>query len=295
MKNKNSLLIEDFIFQLRKAENTKKSYQRDLEIFNKYLSKDLSLDMSKLTQETVQMFIDALESGLIKNSKGSRYNPSSINRIFASIRSFCDYTEQRRCILDIDITKTPHISKQAAPKSIEVEDIERIRLKVANSRKASAQRDLAIVDMLQYTGIRVGELVTLTKDNIEYDKYLKEYSIHIVKSKNGESRKIPMSKGRFEKTIKRYLDSRNDDCEFLFINHRQKHLTTRSIQLLLQEYGITPHMLRHTFCTRLARDNESDPSMIAQLAGHSIAVAQRYTKPTMTQMSNAIDKAFTLE
>ncbi|MGN7942850.1 tyrosine-type recombinase/integrase [Metabacillus sp. 22489] len=184
----NSQLISEFVFQLNKAENTKKSYQRDLEILNRYLSKvDIRLD--QLTQPTVQRFIDALESGLIKNTKGNRYSPSSINRIFAAISVLCRYTNQRDCIKDIHINKAEHISQQA-PKSIEVEDVETIRLKVANSRKASAQRDIAIVDMLYLTGIRVGELVEIKREDITYDKHSKVYLVHVNKSKGGLSRKV---------------------------------------------------------------------------------------------------------
>ncbi|MGX2959495.1 tyrosine-type recombinase/integrase [Peribacillus sp. JNUCC 23] len=288
--NNNSKLIEEFIFQLRNAENTKKAYQRDLEVFNRYLSKvDISLD--QLTQPTVQMFITGLEDGTTKNKDKKRYSPSSINRIFAAIRVFCDYSNQRDCIKDIKINKTAHISQQS-PKSVEVEDIESIRLKIANSRKASTQRDLAIVDMLRLTGIRVSELVSLTKNDIEFDKRNKVYLVHINTSKGNKARVIPIQKDKYQ-YIARYLDSRNDDIEYVFINHRQKQLTTRSIQLLLKEYDITPHMLRHSFCTALARSS-NDLSMIANLAGHSVSVAQRYTVPTDKQKAEAIAKAFTL-
>ena len=287
----NSNLIEEFIFQLRKAENTKKAYQRDLEIFNRYLSK-VNISMDQLTQPTVQMFITGLEDGMTRNKDGKRYSPASINRIFASIRGYCDYSNQRDCVKDIRISKTAHIS-QLSPKSIDIEDIESIRLQIANSRKASSQRDLAIVDMLRLTGIRVSELVALTIDDIVYDKSRKLYSVHINTSKGNKARVIPIPKGKYQ-YIARYLDSRTDDVEYAFISQRQNQLTTRSIQLLLQEFGITPHMLRHSFCTTLARSS-NDLSMIAKLAGHSIAVAQRYTVPTDNQIAEAIEKAFTLD
>ncbi|MEC1155647.1 tyrosine-type recombinase/integrase [Cytobacillus horneckiae] len=287
----NKMLIEEFIFQLRKAENTKKAYQRDLEVFNQYLSK-VNISMDDLTQQTVQLFISSLENGSVKNTKGTRYSPSSINRIFAAICMYCDYSNQRKCVKEIDINKPSHISKQA-PKSIEIEDIEKIRLMVANSKKASSQRDLAIVDMLMLTGIRVGELVNLIKDDIEYSKRDKLYYIHINASKGDRARVIPINKDKF-KYISRYIDSRNDESEYVFISNRQSQLTTRSIQLMLKEFDITPHMLRHSFATRLARTG-NDLSMVADLCGHSITVAQRYTTPTDKQKAEAIAKAFTLD
>lgn len=292
IKEQNSQLIDDFIFQLKKAENTKASYKRDLELFNRYLSKT-NISINELNNNTVQMFIDALEQGSIRNKDGKKYSPSTINRIYAAIRTFCNYTNQHDAIKDIRITKTEHISK-LSPKSIEADEIETIRLRIANSRKPSAQRDLAIFDMLYLTGIRVSELVNLTKDDIEYDKSQKVYIVHIRDSKNEKARSIPILKDKFQ-YIKRYLDSRRDNVPYVFISQRQKQLTTRSIQMMLKEYGITPHMLRHTFCTRLARSNQYDLSMIASLAGHSITVAQRYTTPTEKQKAEAIAKAFSLD
>jgi len=292
IQEQNSQLIDEFIFQLNKAENTKASYKRDLELFNHYLSK-VNASLSQLNSNTVQMFIDALEQGSIRNKDGKKYSPSSINRIFAAIRTFCNYTNQRDAVTNIRITKTEHISK-LSPKSIETDEIEKIRLRIANSRKPSAQRDLAIFDMLYLTGIRVSELVNLTKDDIEYDKNQKVYIVHIRDSKNDKARSIPILKDKFQ-YIKRYLDSRRDNVPYVFISQRQKQLTTRAIQMMLKEYGITPHMLRHTFCTRLARSNQYDLSMIASLAGHSITVAQRYTTPTEKQKAEAIAKAFSLD
>ncbi|MCA1027335.1 tyrosine-type recombinase/integrase [Cytobacillus kochii] len=289
--NDNTKLIEDFIFQLRKAENTKKAYQRDLEVFNRYLSK-VNISINDLTQPTVQLFVSSLENGSVKNTKEKRYSPSSINRIFAAICMYCDYSNQRDCVKDIDINKPSHISKQS-PKSIEIEDIETIRLRVANSKKPSSQRDLAIVDMLKLTGIRVSELVNLTKDDIKYDKQDKIYYIHITTSKGDKARAIPIHKNGF-KYIARYLDSRNDESEYVFISNRKTKLSTRSIQLMLKEYDITPHMLRHSFATRLAREG-NDLSMIANMCGHSVAVAERYTQPTDKQKAEAIAKAFTLK
>lgn len=290
--NNNSKLIEEFIFQLRKAENTKKAYQRDLEIFNWYLSK-VDVSINHVSHNTIQMFIENLEAGTITNKDGKRYSPSSINRVYAAIRVYCQYSNQFEAIKDdIRINKPAHISQQS-PKSIEKDAIETIRSQVCNSRKASSQRDTAILDMLKLTGMRVSELVNLTKDDIIYDKKSKYYSIHINSSKGNKARIIPINKDRFS-YIKGYLDSRTDDVEYVFINHRNKQLTTRAIQLLLKEYDVTPHMLRHSFCTSLAR-NGNDLSMIANLAGHSIAVAQRYTVPTEKHKADAIDRALSLD
>lgn len=284
----NNELIEEFVFQLRKSENTKSNYKRDLQVFGRYLSNsDLSLD--KLTQPTVQMFIQGLEAGTVVGATGKVLGSTTINRIFASIRSYCDYTNQHEAIQDIVINKTQSISQQDS-KAVATKDIDSIRLRIANSRKPSTQRDLAMFDMLRSTGIRVSELVMLKLDDIEYNKKSKVYYISIRTSKGKVSRTVPIPKANFQ-YIQRYMDTRTDDCDSLFVSQRLKQLTTRSIQLLLKEYDITPHMLRHSFCTALARSG-TDLTTVAALAGHnSLETTRRYTNPTAEEKAAAVAKA----
>ena len=291
MQDYNSKLIEEYIFQLRKAENTKQSYKRDLQLLNKYLSDD-DLKIDRLSSTIVQLFIDALENGTIKTNKGERYKAASINRIYASIRSFCIYTEQFEAFKDIRITKTQHIS-ELTPKSVDVNYIESIRKRIGdrkNKPKLINYRDLAIIDMLRLTGMRVSELVDLKKADLTLKG--NPYLIHINKSKGKKVRDIPISKEKFQ-YIRRYLESRNDDSEYVFVSRSNKKLTTRTVQMLLNEYEITPHMLRHTLATELAKRGW-DLSTIARFLGNTVAVVQRYTIPTEKQMAEAAADIYTI-
>ncbi|MED0777875.1 tyrosine-type recombinase/integrase [Bacillus siamensis] len=291
MQDYNSKLIEEYIFQLRKAENTKQSYKRDLQLLNKYLSDD-ELRIDRLSSTIVQLFIDALENGTIKTNKGERYKAASINRIYASIRSFCIYTEQFEAFKDIRITKTQHIS-ELTPKSVDVNYIESIRKRIGdrkNKPKLINYRDLAIIDMLRLTGMRVSELVDLKKADLTLKG--NPYLIHINKSKGKKVRDIPISKEKFQ-YIRRYLEARNDDSEYVFVSRSNKKLTTRTVQMLLNEYKITPHMLRHTLATELAKRGW-DLSTIARFLGNTVAVVQRYTIPTEKQMADAAADIYTI-
>lgn len=291
MQEYNSKLIEEYIFQLRKAENTKQSYKRDLQLLNKYLSDD-DLKIDRLSSTIVQLFIDALENGTIKTNQGERYKAASINRIYASMRSFCIYTEQFEAFKDIRITKTQHIS-ELTPKSVDVNYIESIRKRIGdrkNKPKLINYRDLAIIDMLRLTGMRVSELVDLKKADLTLKG--NPYLIHINKSKGKKVRDIPISKEKFQ-YIRRYLESRNDDSEYVFVSRSNKKLTTRTVQMLLNEYEITPHMLRHTLATELAKRGW-DLSTIARFLGNTVAVVQRYTIPTEKQMADAAADIYTI-
>lgn len=125
-------MITYFNLKKQKTQNTKQSYRRDLQLFNKCLSDD-EIRIDRLSSTIVQLFIDALENGTIKTNRGERYRATSINRIYASIRSFCIYTEQYEAFKDIRITKTQHIS-ELVPESVDVYYIESIRKRIGDRK-----------------------------------------------------------------------------------------------------------------------------------------------------------------
>ncbi len=277
-------ILKDFLnssLVLKKAANTQKAYQRDLIAFNEYLTKyNMSLD--KLNDLGVQQYINQ-----IKTQDGKPASPATKNRVFASIRTFCNWSNQREAIEDITLPKLPPISKQPA-KGLSREEVTALRLSVANDHNPNKLRNLAIVDLLLYSGIRVNELVSLNRDNIKYHKGT--YIIKILETKNDEVRTVYIHSKQF-KYIKRYLDSRTDNEEALFLSGRGR-ISIRMVQTILNKYGIYPHLLRHTFCSTLARNNV-DIFTIASMSGHKdINVLRRYCLPTEQEMADTVAKAF---
>lgn len=276
-------MIESFLQSKQmqsKSDNTKKNYKRDLISFENYISK-YNVTLNSLNDLIVQEYLNHLNK--------EDFSPSTINRVYAAIRSFCHYSNQLHAVSDISITKVPHISKQEA-KGLTKEEITSLRLKIANDKNSTTRlRDQAIVDLLLYSGFRVSELVNLNKDDISYNKGT--YRIQIKETKNNESRLAFIDSKQF-KYIKRYLDSRDDNHEALFTSNRGR-ISIRMVQSILNNYGINPHLLRHTFCSILAREGV-DIFTIAQLAGHKdINTTRRYSNPTDKEMAELVSKAFT--
>jgi integrase/recombinase XerD len=274
-------MIEEFLQSKRmrnKSPNTLKNYKRDLINFNDYITKhNVTLDC--LNDMIVQQYLNKLMD---------KYSPSTINRMYAAIRSFCHYSNQLHAVEDIEIQSVPHISKQES-KGLNEEEITSLRLSIANDKSsATKQRDQAIVDFLLFTGCRVSELVNLNKNDITYNNGT--YTVHINESKTNQARKVFINSKQY-KYIKRYLDSREDNNEALFLSKRGR-ISIRMVQTVLNKYGINPHLLRHTYCSILARNNV-DIFTIAQLAGHQdINTTRRYSNPTEKEMANAISQAF---
>lgn len=263
-----------------KSENTKKSYKRDLQLLHDYISK-YEVQLDSLNHLIIQQYINQL--------KKEGYSPATINRSYASIRSFCHWTNQLEAVEYIEIQKVAHISKQES-KGLTTDEVTNLRLRVANDKASHTKdRDLAIVDYLLYTGCRVSELCSLNKEDVSYHNGI--YTVTIKETKNNEVRQVYIDSKQY-KYIKRYLENRKDNSPALFISNRGR-ISVRMVQTMLNKYDIHPHMLRHTFCSILARKGV-DPFTIAKLAGHKdINVTRRYSNPTAKEMAESVANAFT--
>lgn len=166
------------------------------------------------------------------------------------------------------------------------DEVEQILSQTAVSDKITSLRDIAIIQTLFSTGLRVSELVKLTRQDISNQR--QEIAIT---GKGGKSRIVFLSPEALD-TINRYLSQRKDVDPALFVNHFQKNrtsaLTPRSVQRIIkkiaQQAGIvkkvTPHTLRHSFATDLLI-NGADLRSVQSMLGHSsITTTQIYTNLT---------------
>lgn len=153
-------------------------------------------------------------------------------------------------------------------------------------------RDKAILETLFSTGLRVSELVSLNRDQIDFDR--QEFG---VKGK-GNKLRVAFLSDTAAQWIKRYLQSRRDYFRPLFIrysgavdtqkNGEKMRLTARSIQRIVAKYAkrsglpieATPHTLRHSFATDLLISG-ADIRSVQEMLGHeSIRTTQVYTHVT---------------
>ncbi|TSC66176.1 MAG: putative Tyrosine recombinase xerD, partial [Candidatus Doudnabacteria bacterium Gr01-1014_77] len=163
-------------------------------------------------------------------------------------------------------------------------------------------RDNAILQTLFATGLRVSELCSLKKDQINFKR--NEFT---VRGKGDKLRLIFLS-SEANDALQKYLKKRKDNSKFLFIAHKQvgiavekemasfgqnaSGLTPRSIQRIIKKYAliagimkkISPHTLRHSFATDLLQ-NGADIRSVQSMLGHaSITTTQIYTHITNQQL-----------
>jgi site-specific recombinase XerD len=187
--------------------------------------------------------------------------------------------------IELARTKRPQVT------FLTVEELQRLTAQPDVS-KLNGLRDVAIIELLFSSGLRVSELVGLDRDHINLKR--REF---MVRGKGQKDRPIFISE-EAATWIEKYLAMRTDNTKPLFIRYSGakkvdnsgnfSRLTARSVQRLVSRYarlaGITkhvsPHTLRHSFATDLLM-NGADLRSVQAMLGHSnIATTQIYTHVT---------------
>jgi site-specific recombinase XerD len=165
-------------------------------------------------------------------------------------------------------------------------------------------RDRAILETLYSTGLRVSELVSLNRSQV--DLIRKEF---MVRGKGRKPRIIFLSE-RAVTAIENYIQKREDNFDPLFLNYRhprskgdillgeKRRLSTVAIEYLVRTYArragiikkVTPHVLRHSFATELLI-NGADIRSVQEMLGHaSITTTQIYTHLTNKRLKEVHEK-----
>lgn len=145
----------------------------------------------------------------------------------------------------------------------------------------------AILEVLYSTGCRVGELVILKKSDIDWNNK----SVHLFGK--GQKHRTSFLNAKAEVALKEYLNSRNDDKEWLFVSDREPHdqMHVCGIQKIIRQIceragdnvnkNVTPHILRHTCASESIAHGASLVS-VQKILGHSnINVTMNYVHTTM--------------
>jgi len=163
-------------------------------------------------------------------------------------------------------------------------------------------RNYLIGCLMLEAGLRVGEVVALEMSHLNFQGF-PVHSIVLTAdiTKNHKERSIPVSL-RLKAAIEEYLSENSyllnnlDDCSVWYRFCDKNTLTTRQVERIINRAGykalgrpVNPHMLRHTFATKLMR--VTDMRTVQELLGHSnITSTQIYTHPNEDDKKDAIKK-----
>lgn len=155
-------------------------------------------------------------------------------------------------------------------------------------------RDYALILVLGYSGLRVGELCSLTIDDID----LSEKVIHVHSGKGDKDRIVVIEEKTIE-ALKCYITTRRATTNKLFVSDRHIGISPRTVEYLVKRYAqkagltkkVTPHVLRHTLATTLLRRG-ADIRFIQKILGHSsVATTQVYTHVDDEALKKTYDRA----
>jgi site-specific recombinase XerD len=154
-------------------------------------------------------------------------------------------------------------------------------------------RDAAIVKLIIYTGLRVGEIVQLKMSDISLDE--RKGSVIVREGKGTKRREIPLN-AKARKAILDYLRVRPEiENEHLFLGQRYDAVQSKTVQRAVARFteksdikDVTPHILRHTFAKSLI-DSGVSLDKVATLLGHSnLNTTRIYTTPGVQDLEDAI-------
>jgi integrase/recombinase XerD len=255
------------------SPHTLKAYGQDLSLFLTFASDlDAGVPLSMVDRKLVQRWLSSLTSA----------KPRTVRRRLATLKSLFSCLE-RQDKLDVNPlagfrsevkvgSSIPRTIARGTVKSLLRSP--RKELEGAPNHKRRAIRDIALVELLFSTGMRVSEVVAVNIGHVDMERL-----VISVRGKGNREREIPIVCAAFQETLEAHLAERRRDqatpADPLFVNRRGTRLSDQSIRTILRRYAgkigarrITPHMLRHTVATLLLEDGV-DLRHIQRLLGHS--------------------------
>ena len=262
-------------YQKRLTGKTLKAYRIDLNQFYTYMQfKNLK------NKKDISVYIQQLHT---------TYKPRTVKRKIAAIKAFYTYLEKQDFLKENPFHKIDYRFKEPIllPKTIILHELNHLYQSLyAYSKQTSNRvitRDIAILELLICTGIRVSEVSHLLKSNV----FIRENTI-IINGKGSKERIIYIDNQNLIQSLLSYQRLFQDEIEkspYFFINRLGHHLSEQSIRFMIVKYchlfhidsHITPHMFRHTFATMMLEE-DVDIRYIQEILGHSsITTTQIYT------------------
>lgn len=259
------------------------------------------LQVSHLTADRIREY--RLFLSRYVDEKGLSLKRVTQNYHLIAVRSFLKYMMKR----DVETVHPEKIDLAKAEsrsiKFLERSDVDRL-LNMPSLSEEEGLRDKAILELLFSTGLRVSELVSLNRDQINFER--KEFGVI---GKGRRARVVFLSDSAVE-WVTRYLTNRRDDSKALFIRYNgptpdpddkdgeSLRLSARSVQRMVEKYvkkaklpiKITPHGLRHSYATDLLH-NGADLRAIQEMLGHkNVSTTQIYTHVTNPQLRDIHQK-----
>lgn len=280
LENYISEYLEYCKYRKRLDDKTLKAYKIDLKqysIFSSYLPECF-------LRNTLDSFITHLHK---------QYKPKTVKRKIASLKAFFHYLEYQDLLEENPFNKLDLQFREAKllPKTIPFHSIQKF-LSVLYAQKILANseyqfrcciRDIAVIELLFATGMRISELCSLKPSDIDLTN-----NTVLIYGKGRKERILQLGNPEVLSALSLYQDTFQEDiasCGYFFVNKLKHKLSDQSVRFMINRYSklagieqhITPHMFRHSFATLLL-EQDVDIRYIQKMLGHSsISTTEIYT------------------
>lgn len=273
--------IKDFLFHCKYEKNlsskTLAAYEIDLRQFFVFCNNTICItDIQNVNKYILKRYLKTISS---------KFKPKTLKRKLASLRAFFNHLQFEDVIEINPFSKVKIRIKEGnrVPRTIDPKIIKQLykylygqknKLKIGSKAYIAIVRDIAVLELLFSTGLRVSELSNLKISSMDLNNALLR-----INGKGNKERLIPISNTDAKNALRCYLTIYRKQvikADYLFLNRFNRRLSEQSIRFMIKKYmkrlnidsNITPHMFRHSLATMLL-ENEVDLRYIQDLLGHS--------------------------
>ena len=281
---KTNIPNEEFLKMFLAAKRIEGCSERTIKYYRMTIQNLLSVvktNVRKITTEEIREYLSDYQ-------KINNCSNVTIDNVRRNISSFFSWLEEEDYILKSPMKRIHKIkTKTVVKNTISDEGIEKLR------DHCRERRDLAIIDLLYSTGIRVGELVNLNIDDVDL-----EGRECVVYGKGGKERRVYFD-AKAKVHLKEYIENRCDDNEALFVTLDAPYdrLKISGVEIRLRNLGrqlnlekIHPHKFRRSMATR-AIDKGMPIEQVQKILGHSqIDTTMQYAMVNQNNVKTAHQK-----
>ncbi|SFP68353.1 tyrosine-type recombinase/integrase [Salibacterium halotolerans] len=273
-----------YLQQQAKSNITIKGYRQDIKQYFEWFHNSHGKECKSLYRENVLEYVSFL-----KNVK--RQNAKTINRKISSLSKFNFFLIKTNTQNDIVVDKSDMLKVQTSYASpTKVTEVE-VKQFLQNVLESSNKRNYAIVVLMAYTGLRISEALTIKLD---------DFNLHtgecIIRNGKGDKQRVVLFNSKVTLALRHYLKIRDkyataEHSPYLFISKKRDRLDRTVVNRIFKHFSdsVTPHQLRHFFCSNGIEKGLSIHE-VANQAGHSnVHTTLLYTNPDQAKLKNKME------
>ncbi|GAA5175419.1 site-specific tyrosine recombinase XerD [Pseudonocardia eucalypti] len=282
--------LDHLVVERGVADNTLRSYRRDLTRYTGYLARHDIHQLNGVTEAVVTDFLASLREG---DGENPPLATSSAARTLVAVRGLHKFATLDG-VTPTDVAREVHppAPPRRLPKALPLDRVERL-LEACGRDDPLGLRDRALLELLYSTGARISEAVGLDLDDVDLTG-----RAALLSGKGGKQRMVPVGRpavaalDAYRVRARPGLAIRGRGTPALFLNARGGRLSRQSAWTVLRTAAerakitepVSPHTLRHSFATHLL-EGGADVRVVQELLGHaSVTTTQVYTLVTVDSL-----------